>query len=85
MPTIKETELDSQQTYPCSYCPDYEGAIWLCGEGYLCERCFAVLAEIDEDNLFDDSIPLDEFVIPEEQKAKARGNLHLLKRDDVDD
>lgn len=79
MPTIKETELEGQEGIPCTNCPDYEGAIFLCGEGYLCERCFAQLADIDEDELFAEDVPLDEFRVPDEQKAKVKASLTLLR------
>lgn len=79
MPTIKETELETQEATSCSNCDEYEGAIWLCGEGMLCERCFSVLAEIEEEDLLAEDVSLAEFEVPAEQKQKALANLTLLR------
>ena len=79
MPTIEETELDGQEVSLCTNCGDFEGAIFLCGEGYLCEQCFSKLAEIEEEDLFDESVPLLEYEIPQEQIEKAKANLRLMR------
>jgi hypothetical protein len=81
MPTISESELTEQwESQPCVECPDYEGAIWLCGEGYLCERCFAKLAGIVEEDLFVNDKPILDFDVPKEYTARVKANL-MHRRD----
>lgn len=82
MPTIKESELVGREGEPCGYCTDYEGAIWLCGEGYLCERCFATLAGIEEQDLFKDDVPLLDYEVPMEHKTNVRTKLMLVRNDE---
>lgn len=79
MPTVNESELVGEGD-SCTQCPDYEGAIWLCGEGFLCERCFAQLADIPEEELFSDEEPLVELQIPREHTEKAKTQL-MYRRD----
>ena len=85
MPVISESELvEEWEGQPCSECPDFEGAIWLCGEGYLCERCFARLAGIDEEELFTSERPLLDFEVPKEHTARVKAKL-MYERDHAED
>lgn len=74
MPTVSERDL-AGEPQACIQCPDYEGAIWLCGEGFVCERCFSALAGIDESELFDDDVALLDYEVPAEPKARVKTNL----------
>jgi hypothetical protein len=82
MPTISEEELKGDQGSPCTQCDEYEGAIFLCGEGYLCERCFAALAGIEEEELFEDDVPLLDFEIDAKHKARVKSKLMLVRGED---
>lgn len=76
MPTISESELAQEwDAVPCAQCDEFEGAIWLCGEGMICERCFAKLAGITEEDLFDAEEPTADFEVPQEYTARAKANL----------
>lgn len=88
MPTISETELSNDSEYPlCSECNESEGAIWLCGEGHLCEGCFASLAGIEEASLFnpDEERAVLDFELPAEYKARAKAKLMHQRGEDVQD
>lgn len=67
MPTVSESDLIPEPVTSCSDCNENEGAIWLCGEGMLCELCFARAAGIDEVAAFD--TPDDD------TRAKAKAGL----------
>lgn len=71
--TITEEELGIDEGNACTNCTDYEGAIWLCGEGYLCERCFAQMANLDEESL------LTGGEVKPEDKEQVRAALSLVR------
>lgn len=71
---ISEAELSRDEANACTNCPDYEGAIWLCGEGYLCERCFAVLADLEEEKIVEDVE-----MINDEHRQKVRASLSVVR------
>ena len=76
MATIKETDLeDNQYNGLCGTCDENEGAIWLCGEGYLCTECFAKMSDIEEAEAF------EEENINKENKDKIRGVLAKERMD----
>lgn len=76
MSTISEAEISGDDLVnSCVQCPDYEGAIYLCGEGFICERCFAEMAGIDESELFINDDPLQAFDIPQKHTARVKANL----------
>lgn len=74
MPTISESELESEHS-DCINCNEFEGAIWLCGEGMICERCFSKLADIEEQDLFNEDVTELDFEVPVEIKSKAKAKL----------
>ena len=83
MPTISEKELSGDvEVTPCTECGQFEGAIWLCGEGYICEKCFADLSGMPEEDLFLPKRPLLDFELPAGAKAKAKAKL-MKKRGNV--
>lgn len=85
MPEITEAELsEGWEKQSCTQCPDFEGAIWLCGEGMICERCFAKLAGIDESELFKDDDPILDFEVPKEYTARAQANLMMQRSQDAE-
>jgi len=82
MPTINESELSGGQAADlCSQCNEFEGAIFLCGEGMICETCFADLAGIPEEELFIPARPLLDFEIPVDARARAKAK--LMRKEDV--
>ena len=86
MPTISESELSGEwEAQSCTECPDFEGSIWLCGEGYICERCFARLADVDEEELFTEEDPLLAFEVPAEYTARAKARLMHQRGEDAED
>lgn len=80
MPTISESELSQDEPEACFVCGEFEGAIWLCGEGLICESDFAKLAEIDEESLFIEDRLLLDFEVPKEYTARAKAKLMNQKR-----
>lgn len=52
MPEVREQDVSAVEDFPCSHCETFSGAIWLCGEGMLCESCFSSLAGIPEEDAF---------------------------------
>lgn len=83
MPTISEQELNGgeDQYDLCSECREFEGSIWLCGEGYICEGCFTDLADIKEEDLYNEAEdrPLLDFEVPKEHTARVKAKL-MYKR-----
>lgn len=82
MPTINEGELAGSPPPDCTQCDEFEGSIWLCGEGYLCERCFSKLAGIEESEIYSAEPGLD-FDIQPEHTAKVKASL-MNSRESVD-
>lgn len=75
MATISESDLSKDSlVYPCSLCEEYDGDLWLCGEGAVCARCFANAA----------GLPLSEVLSLEEQteEARKRAKANLLKEEE---
>lgn len=67
MPTVSESDLIPEDVSLCSDCGVNEGAIWLCGEGALCESCFSDAAGIEEAQAFDNP--------DESTRAKAKAGM----------
>jgi hypothetical protein len=77
MPTISESELKWHAT-PCFACGQNEGAIWLCGEGMICEKCFSEEAGIPEEDAF---VLEDE--LPQEARDAAKRSLAAKRIQDL--
>lgn len=65
MPTISENEMNDGVLASCVECQQHEGSIFLCGEGYLCESCYAKAAGIPEEAAFEPPQPEDKDVARE--------------------
>lgn len=50
---VPEEELSDHDYFEaCFLCGELIGSIYLCGEGYICESCFAEAAGIPEEDAF---------------------------------
>lgn len=85
MPTIKESELSVEEFPLCFECNEFEGAIYICGSGTLCERCFADLAGVTEEDLFetDEASSMVDFQVSIEAKTKAKAKLMHEREEDA--
>ena len=75
MPVIEESELSQGEPPICFMCNEFEAFLFLCGEGSICETCFAKLAEIPEESIFSNEEPVLDFQVSKKLSDKAKSKL----------
>lgn len=76
MPTISESEFDSPEPVTCFHCQQFDGDVYICGEGFLCTSCFAKMAGIEESLAFDEKALAN---------SELKGKIHTLLKKEPED